>query len=98
MVRVYLCIFKYGIRSAKTLKQSQICNKKFVFKMQELAECRLPQTIDNYEDLPQKASAYLKVYQEQHPDNAKFKMEIGGKTVDERTDVSKEIEAAIIKC
>lgn len=46
----------------------------------------------------QKASADLKAYQEQHPDNAEFKIEIGGKTVDERTDAGKEIEAAIVKC
>lgn len=46
----------------------------------------------------QKASADLKAYQEQHPDNAEFKIEIGGKTIDERTDAGKEIEAAIVKC
>lgn len=46
----------------------------------------------------QKASADLKAFQEQPPDNAEFRMEIGGKTVDERTDAGKEIEAAIIKC
>ncbi len=80
------------------LKTLEAEHKKSVFKMQELAERRLPQTIDNYADLLQKASADLKAFQEQHPDNAEFKIEIGGKTVDERTDAGKEIEAAIIKC
>ena len=80
------------------LKTLEAEHKKSVFKMQELAERRLPQTIDNYADLLQKASADLKAYQEQHPDNAEFKIEIGGKTVDERTDAGKEIENAIIKC
>lgn len=80
------------------LKTLEAEHKKSVFKMQELAERKLPQTIDNYADLLQKASADLKAYQEQHPDNAEFKIEIGGKTVDERTDAGKEIEAAIIKC
>ncbi len=80
------------------LKTLEAEHKKSVFKMQELAERRLPQTIDNYADLLQKASADLKAFQQQHPDNAEFKIEIGGKTVDERTDAGKEIEAAIIKC
>ena len=80
------------------LKTLEAEHKKSVFKMQELAERRLPQTIDNYADLLQKASADLKAFQEQHPDNAEFKIEIGGKTVDERTDAGKEIEAAIVKC
>lgn len=68
------------------LKTLEAEHKKSVFKMQELAERKLPQTIDNYADLLQKASADLKAYQEQHPDNAEFKIEIGGKPVDERTD------------
>ena len=80
------------------LKTLEAEHKKSVFKMQELAERRLPQTIDNYADLLQKASADLKAFQEQHPDNAEFKIEIGGKTIDERTDAGKEIEAAIVKC
>lgn len=80
------------------LKTLEAEHKKSVFKMQELAERKLPQTIDNYADLLQKASADLKAFQEQHPDNAEFKIEIGDKTVDERTDAGKEIEAAIIKC
>lgn len=80
------------------LKTLEAEHKKSVFKMQELAERKLPQTIDNYADLLQKASADLKAFQEQHPDNAEFRMDIGGRIVDERTDVGKEIEAAIIKC
>ena len=80
------------------LKTLEAEHKKSVFKMQELAERKLPQTIDNYADLLQKASADLKAFQEQHPDNAEFKIEIGGKPVDERTDAGKEIEAAIVKC
>ncbi len=80
------------------LKTLEAEHKKSVFKMQELAERKLPQTIDNYADLLQKASADLKAFQEQHPDNAEFKIEINGKSVTERTDVGKEIEAAIIKC
>ncbi|MCM1276901.1 MAG: helicase [Lachnospiraceae bacterium] len=81
-----------------TLKTLEAEHKKSVFKMQELAERKLPQIIDNYADLLQKASADLKAFQEQHPDNAEFKMEIDGKTVDERADVGKTIEAAIVKC
>ena len=103
------------------LKTLEAEHKKSVFKMQELAERKLPQTIENYADLLQKASADLKAFQERNtmlqsqrkkrgtdsaqqsvgagtPDNAEFKIEIGGKTIDERTDAGKEIENAIIKC
>lgn len=80
------------------LKKLEAEHKKMVFSMQELAERKLPQTIDNYADLLQKASGDLKAFQEQHPDNAEFKMEIDGKTFDERAKVGEEIEKAIIKC
>lgn len=80
------------------LKKLEAEHKKMVFSMQELAERKLPQTIDNYADLLQKASGDLKAFQEQHPDNAEFKMEIGGKIFDERADVGEQIEKAIIKC
>ncbi len=80
------------------LKNLEAEHKKMVFSMQELAERKLPQTIDNYADLLQKASGDLKAIQEQHPDNAEFKMEIDGKTFDERAKVGEEIEKAIIKC
>lgn len=80
------------------LKNLEAEHKKMVFSMQELAERKLPQTIDNYADLLQKASEDLKAFQEQHPDNAEFKMEIDGKTFDERAKVGEEIEKAIIKC
>ena len=80
------------------LKNLEAEHKKMVFSMQELAERKLPQTIDNYADLLQKASGDLKAFQEQHPDNAEFKMEIGGKIFDERADVGEQIEKAIIKC
>ena len=80
------------------LKNLEAEHKKMVFSMQELAERKLPQTIDNYADLLQKASGDLKAFQEQHPDNAEFKMEIDGKTFDERAKVGEEIEKAIIKC
>lgn len=80
------------------LKNLEAEHKKMVFSMQELAERKLPQTIDNYADLLQKASGDLKAFQEQHPDNAEFRMEIGGKIFDERADVGEEIEKAIIKC
>lgn len=80
------------------LKNLEAEHKKMVFSMQELAERKLPQTIDNYADLLQKASGDLKAFQEQHPDNAEFKMEIGGKIFDERVDVGEQIEKAIIKC
>ena len=80
------------------LKNLETEHKKMVFSMQELAERKLPQTIDNYADLLQKASGDLKAFQEQHPDNAEFKMEIGGKIFDERADVGEQIEKAIIKC
>ena len=80
------------------LKNLEAEHKKMVFSMQELAERKLPQTIDNYADLLQKASGDLKAFQEQHPDNAEFKMEVGGKIFDERADVGEQIEKAIIKC
>ena len=80
------------------LKNLEAEHKKMVFSMQELAERKLPQTIDNYADLLQKASGDLKAFQEQHPDNAEFKMEIDGKIFDERADVGEQIEKAIIKC
>ncbi len=80
------------------LKNLEAEHKKMVFSMQELAERKLPQTIDNYADLLQKASGDLKAFQEQHPDNAEFKMKIGGKIFDERADVGEQIEKAIIKC
>lgn len=80
------------------LKNLEAEHKKMVFSMQELAERKLPQTIDNYADLLQKASGDLKAFQEQHPDNAEFKMEIDGKILDERADVGEQIEKAIIKC
>ena len=80
------------------LKNLEAEHKKMVFSMQELAERKLPQSIDNYADLLQKASGDLKAFQEQHPDNAEFKMEIDGKTFDERAKVGEEIEKTIIKC
>ena len=80
------------------LKTLEAEHKKSAFKMQELAERKLPQTIDNYADLLQKASGDLKAYQEQHPDNAEFKMEIDGKIYDERAEAAEQIEKAIIKC
>lgn len=80
------------------LKTLEAEHKKSVFAMQELADRKLPQTIDNYADLLQKASGDLKAFQEQHPDNAEFRMEIDGKLFDERTEVGEHIEKAVIKC
>lgn len=80
------------------LKTLEAEHKKSAFKMQELAERKLPQTIDNYADLLQKASGDLKAYQEQHPDNAEFRMEIGAKIYDERAEVGEQLEKAIIRC
>lgn len=83
------------IAMLKTLESE---HKKSAFKMQELAERKLPQMIDNYADLLQKASGDLKAFQEQHPDNADFKMTINNKVFDERTDAGDEIEKAVIRC
>lgn len=83
------------IANLKTLEAE---HKKAAFKMQELAERKLPQMIDNYADLLQKASKDLKEYQEQRPDNAEFHMEIGGRIYNERAEAGEEIEKAIIKC
>lgn len=80
------------------LKTLEAEHKKSAFKMQELAERKLPQTIDNYADLLQKASGDLKAFQEQRPDNAEFRMEIGGKIYDERAEVGEQLEKAIIRC
>jgi len=83
------------IAMLKTLESE---HKKSAFKMQELAERKLPKMIDNYADLLQKASGDLKAFQEQHPDNADFKMTINAKVFNERTDAGDEIEKAIIRC
>ncbi len=86
------------------LKTLEAEHKKAAFNMQELAERKLPQMIENYADLLQKASGDLKAFQDANRmlvcthDNAEFKMEIGGKIFDERADVGEQIEKAIIKC
>lgn len=80
------------------LKTLEAEHKKSVFKMQELAERKLPQIIENYADLLEKASGDLKSYQSQHPDNAEFAIEIGGKKFDERAEAGEQLEKAIIKC
>ena len=83
------------ISNLKTLEAE---HKRSTFAMQELAERKLPAMIENYADLLQKASGDLKKFQEQHPENAEFQIEINGKVYDERTEAGKEIEKAIIKC
>lgn len=80
------------------LKTLEAEHKKSVFKMQELAERKLPQMIENYADLLEKASGDLKSFQSQHPDNAEFFIEIGGKKFDERAEAGEQLEKAIIKC
>ena len=83
------------ISNLKTLEAE---HKRSTFAMQELAERKLPAMIENYADLLQKASGDLKKFQEQHPENAEFQIEINGKVYDERPEAGKEIEKAIIKC
>lgn len=83
------------IANLKTLEAE---HKKSAFKMQELAERILPSTIENYADLLQKASGDLKAFQEQHPENADFKIELNGKIFFDRTEAGEEFEKAIIKC
>lgn len=83
------------IANLKTLEAE---HKKSAFAMQELAERKLPSMIENYADLLQKASGDLKSFQEQHPENADFKIELNGKVYDERAEAGAEIEKAIIKC
>ena len=80
------------------LKTLEAEHKKSVFKMQELAERRLPQQIENYAALLEKASGDLRAFQEQHPDNAEFQIEIDGKTYTDRAEAGAEIEKALIKC
>lgn len=80
------------------LKTLEAEHKKSAYKLQELAERKLPLMIENYADLLEKASKDLKSYQEQHPDNAEFCIEIGGRNFVERTDAGEEIEKAIIRC
>ena len=80
------------------LKTLEAEHKKSVFKMQELAERRLPQQIENYAALLEKASGDLRAFQEQHPDNAEFQIEIDGKTYTGRAEAGAEIEKALIKC
>lgn len=81
-----------------TLKMLEAEHQKSAFNMQELMERKLPQMIENYADLLEKASRDLKAYQAQNPDNAPFSMTIGDKIFDERTDAGEQIESAIIKC
>lgn len=80
------------------LKTLEAEHKKSAYKLQELAERKLPLMIENYADLLEKASKDLKSYQEQHPDNTEFCIEIGGRNFVERTDAGEEIEKAIIRC
>ncbi len=58
----------------------------------------MPSLIENYADLLQKASGDLKAFQEQHPENADFQIELNGKIFDERAEAGEEFEKAIIKC
>ncbi len=80
------------------LKTLEAEHKKSVYKMQELAERKLPQQIENYAALLEKASGDLRAFQEQHPDNAEFQIEIDGKTFTDRAEAGAEIEKALIKC
>ena len=83
------------IAMLKTLESE---HQKSVFKMQELAERKLPQQIENYAALLEKASGDLRAFQEQHPDNAEFQIEIDGKVYTDRAEAGAEIEKALIKC
>ena len=83
------------IAMLKTLESE---HQKSVFKMQELAERRLPQQIENYAALLEKASGDLRAFQEQHPDNAEFQIKIDGKIYTDRAEAGAEIEKALIKC
>ena len=83
------------IANLKTLEAGY---KRSVFEMQELAERGLPALSENYANLLQQASADLKAFQEQHPENADFKIELDGKVFDERAEAGKEFEKAIVKC
>lgn len=83
------------IANLKTLEAE---HKKSTFAMQELAERKLPSLIENYADLLQQASGDLKKFQEQHPENADFQIELNGKIFNERAEAGEEFEKAIIKC
>ncbi len=83
------------IANLKTLEAE---HKKSAFAMQELAERKLPSLIENYADLLQQASGDLKKFQEQHPENADFCIELNGKVFNERAEAGAEFEKAIIKC
>ncbi len=83
------------IANLKTLEAE---HKKSTFAMQELAERKLPSLIENYADLLQQASGDSKKFQEQHPENADFQIELNGKIFDERAEAGEEFEKAIIKC
>ena len=83
------------IANLKTLEAE---HKKSTFAMQELAERKLPNMIENYADLLQKASGDLKAFQEQRPENAEFKIELNNKEYFERAEAGEEFEKAIIKC
>ena len=80
------------------LKTLEAEHKKSMFRMQELAERKLPSMIESYADLLQKASSDLKSYQEQHPDNTEFQIELNGVKFDDRAKAGEVIEKAIIMC
>ena len=81
-----------------TLKLLESEHKQEMFKMQELAERKLPDMIEEYANLLEKASKDLKAFQEQNPENTPFKITINNVTFAERTEAGKALEKAILKC
>lgn len=86
-----------------TLKMLESEHKKQMFNLQEMAERKLPQQIDNYTTLLEKANEDQKAFQTDHPENAAFQIEIDGKLYSESTsehvreDAGAALEKAIIK-
>ena len=81
------------IATLKTLKSE---HTKSLYKMQELAEKTLPNSISNYTALLEKANKDFETYKNNK--SMDFVMLINGCTYDERTKVGDKIEEAIIRC
>ena len=83
------------IATLKTLKSE---HSKSVFKMQELAEKKLPEQISVYESMLSKAQKDYKKFEENYKPDEGFLFLIDGTSYTERAKAGDEIEKAIIRC
>lgn len=83
------------IATLKTLKSE---HSKSVFKMQELAEKKLPEQISVYESMLSKAQKDYKKFEENYKPDEGFLFLIDGTSYTERAKAGEEIEKAIMRC